>query len=56
VLSTDLRRRFDELAGTGAMQADGSLTVPALATGALAETPRTGRLGSREDFKGSGGP
>jgi superfamily II DNA or RNA helicase len=37
-LSTGLRRRLDELAGTGAAQSDGSVRVPALAAGALADT------------------
>jgi SNF2 family DNA or RNA helicase len=37
-LSAGLRRRLDELAGSGAVQTDGSLRVSALAAGALAET------------------
>jgi superfamily II DNA or RNA helicase len=37
-LSVGLRRRLDELAASGAAQADGSLRVSAFAAGALAET------------------
>ncbi|MEA3150388.1 MAG: hypothetical protein QOD56_1327, partial [Gammaproteobacteria bacterium] len=37
-LSAGLRRRLDELAGSGAVQTDGSLRISALAAGALAET------------------
>ncbi len=37
-MSAGLRRRLDELAGSGAVQTDGSLRVSALAAGALAET------------------